>query len=849
MKSTFFIVIFILVGVITLNAQTIVSLDSASAHLKEQFNQYHQVSYDYKDDNCGGNIFIPSIYEGEIANTNVNEVFPDTTFGRSCTRIFLKPFASFSAVKYVYPENNIGTHQGYDMSGATSLSFKARGNGKVEFLLGGVNRRPFYSDTLPVQDGVDIRSSGFVTLSNNWQDYSIDLTNNRFWVYVDSTAGMNNKYCQPVYMDTFTNFHFRYGGDDGQGNTCMTLYWFGGNTTWAGVFLFPPEGDWTGTLGYNLSGITKIRFKAKISIPGNVKFLFGKNGDSGGQLTNIISLNTGWQWYEWNLPSGNYSNIVGGFGLYFGGDIGTPNYSTTCIDSVYYEGVELAHDFSNVIGGFNVSATKNLNPDSAVVYVDEMKYNKDRTSHFRFCQSYVCGSDPIDMTMKNRADVYDNALKLIVDLMLFNQEGTIGYLNDAKLVGDAFIYAMNHDRHFTDGRLRNSYMCGDLIHWNNTARIPGWWDYSVNTWFEDPGCVSTSTGNMAWAGIALTSLYQATLDNQYLNAAEAIADWCIDNTNSAFGFTGGFEGFDDAQTKVTWKSTEHNIDLYALFTRLFTITGLAKYDLAAQNAATFVQTMWVPAENHFWTGTDSTGINPNTSNIPLDIHAWYIMAFQDSTTNYSNGMNWAYQNCFLSNYQSINYPIPLIGFDFNPDKDGIWLEGSAQAALANSMKGNVNLYDSLLMSIEYVQSHHNHPHFYSFNHKGIVSADHDNTSTGFEWSYHNRLHIGATCWYILAKLKKNPYYYSGIVSVKNLTTHDNWLIIYPNPTNNKLTIEVRKPVNSIGIVISDIRGNIVRETNGTNYREHIDVSNLSRGIYFIRVFYDKIVEVKKLVID
>lgn len=44
------------------------------------------------------------------------------------------------------------------------------------------------------------------------------------------------------------------------------------------------------------------------------------------------------------------------------------------------------------------------------------------------------------------------------------------------------------------------------------------------------------------------------------------------------------------------------------------------------------------------------------------------------------------------------------------------------------------------------------------NGKGIVAACHDGVTTGFDWVYNNRLHIGATSWYIFAERKYNPYW-------------------------------------------------------------------------------------------
>jgi len=320
MKTILSLLMFISVSLIY--AQIPATVDSAYMHIKEQFDRYHKNSYVYSDDNAGGNIYIPSIWQGGIEDIYINQAYTeDPVSGRSCTKIVfpLNSQICFSAIKYVYPENNIGNYEGFDISEATELSFYTKGSGIAEFILGGMNRRPFYSDTLQFQDGVDIRSSGLIELTDDWEYHTIDLTNNTFWVYKDSTEGLNNKYIQPVFMDDHEYFDFYYGADADQGDTCMKGYWFGGSSKYAGVFLFPPEGDWNSTQGYNLTGIKKIHFKAKISEVGNVKFLFGRSDDSCGHLTQTYTLSKDWQWYEWILPSYlDYSDVIGGFGFFFG---------------------------------------------------------------------------------------------------------------------------------------------------------------------------------------------------------------------------------------------------------------------------------------------------------------------------------------------------------------------------------------------------------------------------------------------------------------------------------------------------------------------------------------------------
>ncbi len=116
--------------------------------------------------------------------------------------------------------------------------------------------------------------------------------------------------------------------------------------------------------------------------------------------------------------------------------------------------------------------------------------------------------------------------------------------------------------------------------------MPCWWNITNNRWDEDEICVSTHTGNVAWATIALLSLYEETHENTYLNASIRLGEWiereCRNETGYG-GYTGGYEGWEktanklEGQNKTLWKSTEHNIDAYVTFFRLYNLTGEDKW--------------------------------------------------------------------------------------------------------------------------------------------------------------------------------------------------------------------------------------------------------------------------------
>jgi len=413
-------------------------------------------------------------------------------------------------------------------------------------------------------------------------------------------------------------------------------------------------------------------------------------------------------------------------------------------------------DLSYVLGGFGwvTNAPKN-NDKTITFYLDDIRYEKSRLDEPRFLVSYelLPTDEPI---LKNTAYTYDNALVLLAFLASRTEDD----LRRARLIADAICYAIEHDRYFSDGRLRNAYQGGDLKlfpGWKphgrkDTVRMPGWWDVKGDTWYEDEYCVSTYTGNVVWAMIALLSFYERTGEEKYLNSAITLGEWIEENCKDirgTGGYTGGYRGWEktannpQGQTKILWKSTEHNIDIYIAFSRLYKLTGDKKWKERALYAKAFVESMWDEKEGHFWTGTLEDGVTINKSNIPLDIQAWVIMAFGEK---YKRAIEWVENNCYVG-------ADGFKGFDFNNDKDGIWFEGTAHMVIAYQILGEETKADTYLKELEKAQKGAQNA-----NGKGLVAASHDGLTTGFDWVYNARLHIGATAWFIFSELGCNSFW-------------------------------------------------------------------------------------------
>src|ERR1700716_4149180 len=171
-----------------------------------------------------------------------------------------------------------------------------------------------------------------------------------------------------------------------------------------------------------------------------------------------------------------------------------------------------------------------------------------------FVRSYEHGEDEsrLPAGLASSAFVYDNALAVIALV-------ACGNVTSATTIGNALSFAVRNDRTFKDGRVRNAYRAGPVG--EGPPALPGWWDDKQKIWAEDAAQDGPSTGNVAWAALALLTLHQATRQESFLVDAEHLIDWVMANVSSGSGFRGGFHGYDPQQVPRPWIATEHNVDV------------------------------------------------------------------------------------------------------------------------------------------------------------------------------------------------------------------------------------------------------------------------------------------------
>jgi len=359
----------------------------------------------------------------------------------------------------------------------------------------------------------------------------------------------------------------------------------------------------------------------------------------------------------------------------------------------------------------------------AYTFLDRMMDLYAKGSTLRLIQSYV---PTAALNLGDTGFTYDNAATVIALL----KRGQKTDVARAKVLGQSLVYGQAHDP-IGDGRLRNSYHTNPYI-LNGVPNI------------IDGG---TDTGNMAWTGLALAHLYQKTGAASYLNAAVSIGNWVQTNTydtRGAGGYTGGVTA---SQTTLTYKSTENNIDLYALFNMLATFTGDAAWTTNAQYALTFIESMWNSASGFFWTGTNTDGITINMSFIPEDCQSWSYLALQNAA--YAASIDWAY-----TNLAAVDGIFSGVSFS-NVDTSGVWFEGTghmAAALTARNASGDAAKAAAYLSDIQVGQAKAPNTNGY-----GIDAASKDYLNTGDGFYYFAALHIGATAWYTIAAQAGNPF--------------------------------------------------------------------------------------------
>jgi hypothetical protein len=349
----------------------------------------------YKDRGARENHFAPSGWMGDYGDIKLNDQSTENPYsGTTCIKFdyTAKKTQSqgWAGMFWQNPPNNWGDKKGgFDLTGMAKLSFYARGakGGEViTFKVGGNGRGKTYPDSTDAELGpveltdawklytinlvgkdLSYISGGFICVINAdlnpngatfYLDdikYEADATMKAegkkkesmpFYVYADRSS-INNHFIPSGWMGDFGDVKFELGSkeDPYLGDTCIKTTYTGKasqGARWAGIYWQNPPNNW-GTVdkGFDLSKATKLTFWARGAKGGErieefkLGGLMGEFSDSDSAGIGPIILNKEWTQYTIDLKG---------------------------------------KDLSYIIGGFCWAANVDMNPDGAVFYLDEIKY-------------------------------------------------------------------------------------------------------------------------------------------------------------------------------------------------------------------------------------------------------------------------------------------------------------------------------------------------------------------------------------------------------------------------------------------------------------------------------------------
>ena len=188
-----------------------------------------------------------------------------------------------------------------------------------------------------------------------------------------------------------------------------------------------------------------------------------------------------------------------------------------------------------------------------------------------------------------------------------------------------------------------------------------------NAYYYDSGDVAEHTvhcGPNIWVGVAIMQYTKKTGDDYYLPVARKIADWLlsVQEKDPAGGLKGG--------PSFSWFATEHNLDAYAFFGMMHTLTGEEKYKTAQKRVLSWLKTYaLVPHGKDYASPPINRGRGDAT--IATDTFAWSLAALSPARLRRlgmdpQEIMNFAEEHCAVqvSFRRPSGVVVEVKGFDF-----------------------------------------------------------------------------------------------------------------------------------------------------------------------------------------
>lgn len=325
------------------------------------------------------------------------------------------------------------------------------------------------------------------------------------------------------------------------------------------------------------------------------------------------------------------------------------------------------------------------------------------------------------------AFTYDVALTVIA----YCARGTDADLERAGALAGTLLALQEGDA-AGDGRIRQSYASGKVTAADGLPAV---------------AAADSFTGAQAWTGLALLHVHRVTNGTAYRAGALRLAEWIQDHAASTTGTPGYTGGIPASGAPLSWKSTEHNIDVAAFFRGLADVTGDRVWADRSAVATGFLDALWDAGGGAFWTGTGTDGSTVNRSPIPEDPQSWSFLATGDA--RHAGSLDWALTRLAAEDGGFSGVSVS------DADTSKVWFEGTAHMAAALRRRAgddDAERAGAFLATLRAAQAHAPNADGY-----GIVAASSDGLRTGEGDTLYASLHTGTTAWFALAALGADPF--------------------------------------------------------------------------------------------
>ena len=473
--------------------------------------------------------------------------------------------------------------------------------------------------------------------------------------------------------------------------------------------------------------------------------------------------------------------------------------------SFYYEGKILDPDSLLAGNGFKQRRDNSMVQEDALVY-EYLKAIQDQSPNDSTLGSYN-GDDSYE--------TFDNSLAAMAFILEKDS------IRSGKILD---FYAAKTDTNNTNVNLQNFYYRKTL---SDSLQPRGFYQ---RAYFNSNLALPNNDrwiGDMAWLYMAYNhylETFSCEKKYSYKNMLELISSLIKSYYKQVSNDTGYIQsGWRKGDTQLHEKNGHHegNIDCYAVLKTCNDLNHAAKI----RN--------WIEGQ------LDSH------SGFPLDLYGWRVLAYEKGSELLLNipEFDFRYRKILRIHNDSV------VGF-FTGGSEfrNIWPDGTAHMASAFLNYGDVkrgNFYANQLDKL-IIQDTINGTVTHSIPYiiKKIGGYGGVDTSMGS---------VSAAAWYIIAKHSFNPLKGTNIVvqcidNIQQKETDLNWLLLFPNPATKELMIKTNQFSDFLKFEILNTMGQII--SRGTfKYSTAVDVSDFTKGIYFIRVYSKSNAETLKFLVE